>query len=290
MGDLVPYNNDTKIAGKEDIDIYMASEDINNTLPNPVLYFPSADAPLLFYQTRDTLADVDVYKTFIDNCIHRFRKSRTYKSYKAYLMSMGMNRCQINGNIEDGMADIEMHHNFLTIYDITILISQHVLNTVGMCTTFDIISLLGQEHRENNIPIVMLSETAHQLYHANEDMYIPISMTFGKWWVLLTKYRYGITLDIANKVIKYIRNCQRNNELTDVSFYRMSNELEKWGEYNDYNYYNNYSGSILSSNGGSNHLIKYEINTLTDGSGTDYRDQNGSGQICTEAQLYGQGF
>jgi hypothetical protein len=230
------YNENTKIADKNDIDVYLATEYIKNLdKPIPTLWFNCAEYPLPFYQTRESLADIDRYKAFINNCTHRFRSSRSYKNYKAYLMSLGMNKSQLVGNIEDGMSNIEMHHNFLTIFDITILISQHILNTVGKCTTFDIISLLIQEHRSNNIPIVMLDETSHQMFHDNPDFYIPISMTFGQWWNLLMKYRYGITIDIAYKVIKYIRNCQSNNELTDISFYKLEDTIKSWGDYNDFN-------------------------------------------------------
>lgn len=284
---VVQYNNDTKIADSKDINIYLAQEYINTQDPIPAIYFPRCEYPLTFYQTRDTLADMDRYKAFIDNCTHRFRKSRTYKSYKSYLMSMGLDRCQVIGNIQDGMANIEMHHNFLTIYDITILISQHILNTVGRCTTFDIVSLLMQEHRNNNIPIVMLSETVHQLYHDNPDFYIPISMTFGKWWDLLIKYRYGITLDIAYKVVKYIQNCQRNNELNSVEFFKLSDDIKNWGEYNEYNYYNNYCGSIVNYGYGNNSNSKFEFNTPVENSSPDLRNSAGVGQILTANEIYG---
>lgn len=284
---VVQYNNDTKIADSKDINIYLAQEYINTQDPIPAIYFPRCEYPLTFYQTRDTLADMDRYKTFIDNCTHRFRKSRTYKSYKSYLMSMGLDRCQVIGNIQDGMANIEMHHNFLTIYDITILISQHILNTVGRCTTFDIIALLMQEHRNNNIPIVMLSETVHQLYHDNPDFYIPISMTFGKWWDLLIKYRYGITLDIAYKVVKYIQNCQRNNELNSVEFFKLSDDIKNWGEYNEYNYYNNYCGNIVNYGYGNNSNSKFEFNTPVENSSPDLRNSAGVGQILTANEIYG---
>lgn len=284
---IVQYNNDTKIADSKDINIYLAQEYINTQDPIPAIYFSKSEYPLMFYQTRDTLADMDRYKAFIDNCTHRFRKSRTYKSYKSYLMSMGLDRCQVIGNIQDGMANIEMHHNFLTIYDITILISQHILNTVGRCTTFDIVSLLMQEHRNNNIPIVMLSETVHQLYHDNPDFYIPISMTFGKWWDLLIKYRYGITLDIAYKVVKYIQNCQRNNELNTVEFFKLSDDIKNWGEYNEYSYYNNYCGSIVNYGNGSNSNAKFEFNTLTENGSPDLRNPSGVGQVLTTGQIYG---
>lgn len=284
---VVQYNNDTKIADSKDINVYLAQEYINTQDPIPAIYFPRCEYPLTFYQTRDTLADMDRYKAFIDNCTHRFRKSRTYKSYKSYLMSMGLDRCQVIGNIQDGMANIEMHHNFLTIYDITILISQHILNTVGRCTTFDIVALLMQEHRNNNIPIVMLSETVHQLYHDNPDFYIPISMTFGKWWDLLIKYRYGITLDIAYKVVKYIQNCQRNNELNTVEFFKLSDDIKNWGEYNEYNYYNNYCGNIVNYGYGNNSDSKFEFNTPVENSSPDLRNSAGVGQILTASEIYG---
>lgn len=284
---VVQYNNDTKIADSKDINVYLAQEYINTQDPIPAIYFPRCEYPLTFYQTRDTLADMDRYKTFIDNCTHRFRKSRTYKSYKSYLMSMGLDRCQVIGNIQDGMANIEMHHNFLTIYDITILISQHILNTVGRCTTFDIVALLMQEHRNNNIPIVMLSETVHQLYHDNPDFYIPISMTFGKWWDLLIKYRYGITLDIAYKVVKYIQNCQRNNELNTVEFFKLSDDIKNWGEYNEYNYYNNYCGNIVNYGYGNSSDSKFEFNTPVENSSPDLRNSAGVGQILTASEIYG---
>ena len=284
---VVQYNNDTKIADSKDINIYLAQEYINTQDPIPAIYFPRCEYPLTFYQTRDTLADMDRYKAFIDNCTHRFRKSRTYKSYKSYLMSMGLDRCQVIGNIQDGMANIEMHHNFLTIYDITILISQHILNTVGRCTTFDIVALLMQDHRNNNIPIVMLSETVHQLYHDNPDFYIPISMTFGKWWDLLIKYRYGITLDIAYKVVKYIQNCQRNNELNSVEFFKLSDDIKNWGEYNEYNYYNNYCGNIVNYGYGNNSNSKFEFNTPVENSSPDLRNSAGVGQILTANEIYG---
>ena len=233
--ELSIYDNNTKIADIDDYNVYLSEEYIKYNDKNPVVWFSSSDGPISFYHTRESLMDIDAYKSFITNCIARFRRSRAYKAYKSHLILMGLDRSQILGNVSEGMANIEMHHNFLTIYDITILISQHILNTVGRCTSFDIVSLLKQEHRLDNIPIVMLDETSHELYHANQDMYIPISMTFGKWWDLLFKYRYGITLDIAYKVIRYINKCNENNELNKLEFYNLKNTVMSWGGYNETN-------------------------------------------------------
>ena len=49
MNEIVQYNNDTKIADKNDIDIYLAEEYINIKDNNPYLMFPRADYPLYFY-------------------------------------------------------------------------------------------------------------------------------------------------------------------------------------------------------------------------------------------------
>ena len=53
-------NELTKIASKSDYDIYLADEYINNNLPIPAICFPGSDGPLLFYQTRDSLLDIEV--------------------------------------------------------------------------------------------------------------------------------------------------------------------------------------------------------------------------------------
>lgn len=292
MNDIIQYNENTKIADKNDIDVYLANKYINTSIPIATIYFNGAHYPLQFYQTKESLADMDRYKTFIDNCTRRFRKSRTYKSYKAYLMSMGLDRCQINGNIQDGMADIEMHHNFLTIFDITILISQHILNTVGRCTTFDIISLLAQEHKENHIPIVMLSETAHQLYHNDPNFYIGQDQCFGDWVSLLIRYRYGITIDIAQKVIKYIQVSQQHNELNNLQYYQIQDHVLSWGNWNEYNYYNsNYYGSgVIDWSNGYINSNSYEVNSSNPSNDKSFGEQKTERRIYSEDELFCQGI
>ena len=117
---------------------------------NPTLSSPNAVIDLPFYQTRETLMDVDTFRSFLRNAERRFRASREYKAYKSYLIEyLGINRCQIFGNITTEDADIELHHNVLGLFDICLLITSHVINTVGMISTFDLIQLLIQEHWYN---------------------------------------------------------------------------------------------------------------------------------------------
>lgn len=178
---------------------------------NPTLRSPYAEFDLPFYQTKETLMDVDVYRNFLKNCESRFRARPEYKAYKSYLIEyLGINRCQILGNITVDDAEIELHHNILGLFDICLLISSHIINTVGIICTFDLIQLLILEHWENRVGVTFLSKTAHQKYTNSPDAYIPPSQTFGKWWELLSKYKYGITFNIAKKVLEYLKKAKND--------------------------------------------------------------------------------
>jgi hypothetical protein len=200
---------------------------------NPTLRSPYATFDLPFYKTRESFNDVDVYRNFLKNAERRFRASKEYKAYKSYLIeTLGIDRCQIFGNVTVDDADIELHHNVLGLFDICLLISSHIVNTVGAITTFDLIQLLIEEHYANRVGITFLSKTAHQIYTADNDGYIPPSMTFGKWWELLSRYKYGITYDIANKIIRYIQ--KYNDELPT------SINLPKQEDILDFAYFNQF--------------------------------------------------
>ena len=206
---------------------------------NPTLFSSNAEFDLPFAQTKESLLDAELYKNFLQNAISRFRHSRTYKHYKAHLMQLGLNRCQVYSNIsssEDAnMATIEMHHNILTIFDVALIIAEHMLNVQGAITTFDICELLKNEHINHRVCTVMLSKTAHQKVHNDKNFIIPPSMCFGDWVSFLSLYRTGITRDIAFKLIYYLDKCiHSNNQLSDVTKKQL--ELRDWIiQWSDYN-------------------------------------------------------
>ena len=199
----------------------------------PTLRAPNANFDLPFYQTKETLIDPERYHAFIMNAERRFRASNEYKSYKAYLMSLGFDHCQSKGNIEASeMVDIELHHNILNLFDILMMISEHVLITVGYISTFDLIQLCIGEHFANRVPCTFLSTTIHQNYTDDPEGYIPPDQTFGKWWELITRYKYGITYDIAQKIIKYINKYQ--DGLPSTINIPPNEEILSYAYYNQY--------------------------------------------------------
>ena len=175
-----------------------------------VIQCPNSTEPdLYFEQTIETLQDPTDFRNFIKNAESAIRSSREYKAYKSYLYEvLGNQRCQILGNVTADDADIELHHNVLGLFDICVLICMHTLNTVGKITTFDLVQLVLFEHFNNNVGVTFLSKTAHQLFTNDPEGFIPPEQVFGAWWTLLFKYNYGITYEIAYKVINYIKKYQ----------------------------------------------------------------------------------
>ena len=200
---------------------------------NPCLDSPYAPYHLYFEQTKETLADPSVFNNFIRNAEHLFRVSREYKSYKSYLMQdIGINRCQVLGNITSEDADIELHHNVLGLYDICILITLHIINTIGKITTYDLVQHLIQVHYNNMVGVTFLSKTAHQVFTADNEGFIPPEQTFGAWWLLLKEYRFGITFDIANKILKYLNKYQNKTKIS-INL-EQQEQLLSYAAYNDY--------------------------------------------------------
>ena len=214
---------------------------------NPVLRAPRATLDLFMNQTRDTLADPETFRSFIKSAERQFRASREYKAYKSYLMdSLGLDRCQILGNITAEDVDIELHHNVLGLYDIATLITLHTINTVGYINTMQLIQLLVLEHYHNRVGVTFLSKTAHQIYTNDVNGYIPPDQTFGKWWELLSNYKFGITFDIAYKVINYLKKYQ--NQMPVSINLDQQEEILSWAGYNTYGEEAKYLPPIMYNN------------------------------------------
>lgn len=183
---------------------------------NPTLSSPNSEYSISYAMTRDGSYDLEEYKNFLDSTIRRFRHSRTYTHYKAYLLSLGLNTCvyhpYIQSSDEDGneIASLEMHHCMLNIYDIAIIITEHILNTYGQITEFDLSELLKLEHISNRVPVVMLCKTCHQLYH-HKYLYVPPTIIFGKWWELLENYNKGLDYRVKERIVKYIERSFDDN-------------------------------------------------------------------------------
>lgn len=197
---------------------------------NPKL---KADGFLLpFYQTSKTLEDFDNFNKFIKGCEHMIRTSKEYKAYINYLKKdIGLNYDMVMPNIhsEEGKkTTVEMHHGpIITLYDYCAMVTDHLLKNNIPVTSFRIFELVIQEHRLNNVRIVMLSCNNHALVHSG-DLYLDPKMGWGDQNRFLEKYSDGISKkmrSIINKNIeigKQIHSFDKNNIL-DINVERWDN-------------------------------------------------------------------
>lgn len=197
-----------------------------------------SDYELPFYQTRDSLLDITFYKSFLNNAKARFRKSKTYTNYKKFLYELGLNKCMIHGNINADMSEstiIEMHHNMLSLSDITLVLCEHLLNTNGYVTTYQLVNALKEEHINHRVQLVMLSLTAHQLAENTDNFFIDPKSAIGNWYEFINMYKRDFTLDIAYKIYNYLNQVitiNNSNEVTN-QILTLRDEIMDWSMNNE---------------------------------------------------------
>lgn len=196
---------------------------------NPTISSPFSPFIIQFYQTPDSLNNIEDYRVFLKNIESAFRVSREYKAIKARLIESGMSNCQVHGNLNSEMVTIEMHHNMLTLFDLAMIIAEHMVRTTGRVSSFDVERLLVDAHANNEVLLVMLSKTPHQIYHNNSEFFLPFEMCIGEPWKFLEKYKYGITQDIAYKILRYLRQEEKNDgKINDQGLLNIRDTILNW--------------------------------------------------------------
>lgn len=210
-----------------------------NISGNPTLVTPNQEDFISLRFTLDDSMDVDMYVKLIRNAVKIFRQSVFYKQYKAHLINLGLDRCQILGNLpvdtddKDSLVTIEMNHVIITIFDVALMICDTVLKTYGSITTFELVNLLIKEHAEHRVPLVMMCKSVHQAYHADPLFFVHPSLIFGKWWDLIYRYRIGITPEIASKVSYYCKKCSEIPQTDANGLLQLASNVQEWGSYNN---------------------------------------------------------
>lgn len=198
---------------------------------NPMIADPNQQFGIFFAQTRDTLLDTEIYSRFIYSAENRFRKSSFYRDYKSNLMHLGMYRDQRHASITSEMTDIEMHHNFIPLKFMAIMITEHVLNVKGCITTFELVNLLEEAHRENMVSVIMLSKTEHQAHHADPTDFISIKQCAGNPFAFIDKYIDGMTLDISFKLLLHLKQEEQYGESYSPNAIRAREQILSWQQY-----------------------------------------------------------
>jgi hypothetical protein len=187
-------NIDTKVTDK------------NITLKGDTGYFT-----LNYYKNRTHFQDIKVFVKFIKGAEKIIRTSEEYKAYKAYLMNeIGLDHCMVMQGITEEKATIEMHHGpILTLFDYCAIVLDSALVNGETMSSFKLAKVVLEEHFKNNVQVVMLSKTAHQLVHTGK-IFIHPSQAWGNMNTFLDTYADGLSAEQIETINEYIALSEQN--------------------------------------------------------------------------------
>lgn len=144
------------------------------------------------------------------------RSSLEYKEYIDYLKKfIGLDSCIFFQNVTSNAGKggrskvhIEIHHEPLTLFDITNTIYEKFKSTGEPINDLAIAEEVMQLHYENKVGLVPVSKTAHEMVHNSTKLFVPLTMVYGEYSKFLEEYEEWIDDTIYEKL-------QHKQELTE---------------------------------------------------------------------------
>lgn len=206
--------------------------DYKKPVKNPTIDADTSRYELPFYKDVDYLANLDNFVGFVKAVERQVRSDKHYNRYIAYVRNdIGLNCCQVLSNIviddEKSVTKLEMHHGpILTLFDYVAIVVDWMIATNKRITTFSVANIILDEHFNNNIQIVMLSETVHQLVHEGK-VFLNINHAFGDLNAFIKKYRAGISDEYIERINKYLNTCKKYDSF-DNHVLDLENTVKSW--------------------------------------------------------------
>lgn len=149
------------------------------------------------------------------------RGSGEYRDYIAFLrQNIGMDACAFFNNVtkqSNRKLKIEVHHAPLTLYDIVKIVLEKYIQTGEVIDDLMIAEEVVKIHYNNQVGLIPLSKTLHEVVHNSEKLTIPMYMIFGNYTKFLREYEQYWEKDKAIKK-KIELMVKRTKELNSGSF------------------------------------------------------------------------
>lgn len=131
------------------------------------------------------------------------RPSYEYKNYIQYLKyELDLNKCDLMPGIDvkTDPISLELHHHPFTLFDITQTIAKEmILNSDGEPVSgFDIAEQVMKEHFENNVGLIPLTSTLHEMVHSN-SVVVPLDYIYGNYTNFYNKYKEFMVPELVDK-------------------------------------------------------------------------------------------
>jgi len=193
------------------------------------------DLFLPYYKKEINFINNAEYIRFVKSVEALIRHSKEYKAYISYLKNdVGLNHCMIYKHINDDIAPIEMHHGpIFTLFDyVEITIVYFFKKENGLVSSFRIADQVLQDHFDNIIQVVMLSEMVHNAVHPKgknvKPEFIDIDIAWGDIVSYIQKYSNCFTYGHIFKIKRYIDEWEERNKHNSERISIFKTILEKW--------------------------------------------------------------
>jgi len=158
-------------------------------------------------------------KKFIQSVEKLIRTSREYNSYIESLRTniYALNHDVIQGEITTADVDLEFHHYPLTLYEIVEICMLTHIDRMEHFTTFSLAKEIMNYHFKNEIGIVPLTKTNHELVHDGK-LFISTKQIFGNYKKFIEDHKDGISAEIMNNIatIEYYSNQNIANDFQRI--------------------------------------------------------------------------
>lgn len=202
---------------------------------NPKIKSICSDEVLKFYLGKEDLADPDVFDRFVKSVESLVRKDPRYSNYIHELKSRGFNKDVMQSEIDNDKfpnTDIEMHHGpMFTLYDITSIVIDHLLNSGQKVSSFGVAKLILCEHELHRIQVVMgLTKTNHELCHTG-DIFVHINQSIGDVMGFIKDFKLGLRREHLYTLEQYLSLCKKY-DATDNDYLVLNKAIKKINKYN----------------------------------------------------------
>lgn len=140
---------------------------------------------------RSSFGDARQFKKFVESAVLQVRRCSDYSRYLAYLKGdAGLDRCAFLGSVSEADASLEFHHYPLPLKEVVSVVTLHMAS-LGEVSTLQVASEVASAHLRHLVGGVMLSATAHEMFHAGR-LFIHLSQVFGDYRGFLDEYAAGV--------------------------------------------------------------------------------------------------
>jgi hypothetical protein len=175
-----------------------------------------------------TLINNDKDKSkYIKRCETIIRSSNEYRDYIAFLKEyVDMDRCAFFQNItshDSKKVKIEIHHEPFTLYDyVEVVVNKYISEGIPL-NDLMIADEIMELHYNNQVGLIPLSKTIHEIIHNSTKLVIPLNMVYGEYSAFLSSPEYeSYVEDLYDKLETKI-NATKN--LTKESFDALMKEF-----------------------------------------------------------------